>query len=159
MKNINIISYTEKYFHDCLNIIKSNTPEFFAEDEVPLFEKWLIAQENGELAHKLSEKEYYFVIESEANVVGCGGYLLVRDSDEIYLAWGMVNRKLQKLGFGKELLEFRFKDISEKYPERRIALTTTQDIAPFFIKYGFEITNVISKYYSETLDRVEMKKN
>jgi len=70
----------------------------------------------------------------------------------------MVDRKLHKKGFGKALLEFRFKDIKEKFPERRIALTTTQDIAPFFVKYGFEITKVVPKYYSETLDRVEMIK-
>jgi len=93
MKNLKIIKYNQSHFQSCLNIIKSNTPEFFAEDEFLLFEKWLIVQENGELAHKLSEKEYYFVIESEGKIVGCGGYLLVRDSDEIYgsytFLWGL----------------------------------------------------------------------
>ncbi|CAM1365343.1 GNAT family N-acetyltransferase [Tenacibaculum xiamenense] len=155
---MNIRPYKKKDRAACMEIIKSNTPEFFAMDEVPLFEEWLIAQEKGLLAHDVSEKEYYFVLEDDDNVLGCAGYLLVKNSNEIFLSWGMVNRKFQKLGYGKKLLEYRFKSISQNYPDKKIALATTQDIAPFFEKYGFKTTNIKPKFYSESLDRYEMEK-
>lgn len=155
---MNIRTYKKKDHAACMEIMKSNTPEFFAKDEVPLFEEWLVAQEKGISAHPVSEKEYYFVLEDNNNILGCAGYLLLENSNEIYLSWGMVNRKFQKLGYGKKLLEYRFESISQNFPQRKISLATTQDISPFFEKYGFKITNIKPKFYSESLDRYEMEK-
>ena len=141
-----------------MEIMKSNTPEFFATDEVPLFEEWLVAQEKGTLAYSVSEEEYYFVLEDNHEILGCAGYLVLKDANEVFLSWGMVDRKLQKMGYGKKLLEYRFQSISENFPERKISLATTQDIAPFFEKYGFKTITVKPKFYSESLDRYEMEK-
>ena len=156
---MNIRKYKKKDHVACMEIIRSNTPEFFAMDEVPLFEEWLYAQEIGTLAHTVSEKEFYFVLEENDEILGCAGYLLVKNTKEIFLSWGMVNRKFQKLGYGKKLLEYRFKSISQNFPDRKISLATTQDIAPFFEKYGFKITDIKPKFYSESLDRYEMEKS
>ena len=155
---MNIRAYQINDHTACMEIIKSNTPLFFAVDEVPLFEAWLIAQEKGLLAHPISEKEYYFIIEEGNKIVGCAGYLLAQNSGEIYLSWGMVHHEYQKHGHGKKLLEYRIKSIAQKYPDRKVCLTTTQDIAPFFEKYGFKVTHIKPKFYSESLDRYEMEK-
>lgn len=155
---MNIRRYSKKDRIACLDIIKSNTPEYFGEDEIPLFEKWLIAQEEGKLAHPVSEREFYFVLEDDGQILGCAGYLLVRNSNEIYLSWGMVHRKQHKTGLGKALLDYRFASISEKFPDRKISLATTQEIAPFFEKYGFKTTKIQPQFYSETLDRYDMEK-
>ncbi|MFK7787439.1 MAG: N-acetyltransferase family protein [Crocinitomicaceae bacterium] len=127
-----IRAYRKEDHAACMEIIKSNTPEFFGVDEIPLFEKWLVAQEKGLLDHPVSEKEYYFVLEDNNDVLGCAGYLLIENSNDIYLSWGMINRKFQKMGYGKKLLEYRFKSISQNFPDKKISLATTQDIAPFF---------------------------
>ena len=108
--------------------------------------------------YQVSEKEYYFILEDRDNILGCAGYLLVQNSNEIYLSWGMVNRKFQKLGYGKELLNYRIKSISQNFPGKKICLATTQDISSFFEKYGFKVTNIKPKFYSESLDRYEMEK-
>lgn len=148
--------YTANDHSSCMEIMRSNTPAFFAENEVELFDRWLEAQEVGRLEHPVSEKEVYFVLEKDHVILGCGGYLLVKDTNEIFLAWGMVHRQYHGTGLGKALLEFRIDAISTNHPDRVIALSTTQDIAPFFQKYGFRITHVKPRYYSSTLDRVEM---
>lgn len=153
-----IREYKKKDHVACMEIIRSNTPEFFGMDEVPLFKEWLYAQEKGDLAYSVSEKEFYFVLEENGQVLGSAGYLLLKKTNEIFLSWGMVNRKFQKLGYGKELLEYRIKSISQNFPEKKICLATTQDIAPFFEKYGFKVINIKPKFYSEFLDRYEMEK-
>ena len=155
---MNIRTYNKNDHAACMEIIKSNTPEFFAIEEITLFKEWLIAQENGVLAYPVSEEEYYFVLEVNNDILGCAGYLLVENSNEIYLSWGMVNRNFQKLGYGKKLLDYRIKSISQNFPDRKISLSTTQDIAPFFEKYGFNIINITPKFYSDSLDRYEMEK-
>lgn len=155
---MNIRKYQKKDHAACMGIIKSNTPDFFAIEEIALFKEWLIAQENGLLAYTVSEKEYYFILENNNDILGCAGYLLVENSNEIYLSWGMVKRQFQKLGYGKKLLEYRIKSISQNFPDKKICLATTQDIAPFFEKYGFKVINIKPKFYSESLDRYEMEK-
>lgn len=155
---MNIRLYTAADHNACMEAMRSNTPAYFAEDELAMFDRWLEAQEVGRLEHPVSEKEVYFVLEEDGRVWGCGGYLLVKDTDEIFLAWGMVHSSKHKLGWGKALLDFRIQHISENHPDRKIALSTTQDIVPFFEKYGFVITQVKPRYYSSTLDRVEMER-
>ena len=158
MRQMNIIPYSKAHRTSCLEIIKSNTPKYFAEDETPLFESWLIAQEEGRLAHPVSEKEFYFVMETEGQIIGCAGYLLVKESDKVFLSWGMVHQDFHKQGFGKAFLEYRFDANENDFPDRKIALATTQDIAPFFSKHGFDTVLIKPKFYSPTLDRVEMER-
>ncbi|MCT4583095.1 MAG: GNAT family N-acetyltransferase [Flavobacteriales bacterium] len=153
-----IRTYQKEDYAACMEILKSNTPQFFAMEEIPLFEEWLIAQEKGLLAYAVSEKEYYYVLEDNDEIIGCAGYLLVKNTNEIYLSWGMVNRRFQKLGYGKKLLKYRIDSISQHFPDKKIVLATTQNIAPFFEKYGFKTTNIKPKFYSESLDRYEMEK-
>ncbi len=155
---MNIRRYQKEDHVACMEIMKSNTPKFFAMDEVTLFKEWLVAQEKGTLAYSVSEKEYYFVLEDNNNILGCAGYLLVDNTNEIYLSWGMVDHRFQKLGYGKKLLEYRIKSISQNFPDKKITLATTQNIAPFFEKYGFKTTNIKPKFYSESLDRYEMER-
>jgi N-acetylglutamate synthase-like GNAT family acetyltransferase len=140
-----------------MEIIKSNTPDYFAEDEIPVFKDWLVAQEDGKIAYPVSEKEFYFVLEENNNVIGCAGYLLLKDSTKTFLSWGMVHRKFQKLGYGKKLLEHRFDSIAQNFPNKTISLATTQEIAPFFEKYGFKPTEIKPKYFSKSMDRYEME--
>ncbi len=155
---MNIRKYSKKDHMACMEIIKINTPDYFGEDEIPLFKDWLVAQEEGKLAYSVSEKEFYFVLEENNRVIGCAGYLLVKNSTKIYLSWGMVHRQFQKLGYGKKLLEYRFDSITQNFPNSIIALATTQEIAPFFEKHGFKTIEIKPKYYSESLDRYEMEK-
>lgn len=158
MENKAIIRpYQAQNKNACLNIIRSNTPLYFAQEEVPEFENWLINLEKGVLNSKNAESEFYFVLEHQTEVLGCGGYTVLSDSNEIYLTWGMVQRDYQKMGFGVQLLQYRLDSIKEKYPNHTICIATTQDIAPFFEKIGFVTTVVKPKFYSETLDRVEME--
>jgi predicted GNAT family N-acyltransferase len=133
-------------------------PKYFALDERQLFEDWLTAQEAGKLAHPVSSKEYFYIIEVNQEIVGCAGYLTVKDQSEIYLAWGMVDQKLHKAGFGKALLKYRLEEIENNYPDYKVSVATTQDIAPFFQKFGFKILNITKNYYSENLDRYDMQK-
>jgi len=155
---MNVRKYQKKDHAACMELFISNTPKFFAIEEVPIFEEWLVAQEKGLIANPISEKEYYFVLEDHNKIVGCAGYLSVKDSNEVHLSWGMVDSKFQKLGYGKELLEYRLQSISQNFPHKKICLETTQNIAPFFEKYGFKVINIEPKFYSESLDRYEMKK-
>ncbi len=156
--SLKIIPYAEECYNSCMDIFISNTPDYFAYDEQPHFEDWLKAQGNGKLAHPVSEKEFYYVLIDLNKVIGCAGFLLAKNSGEIYLSWGMVHRQFQKLGYGKLLLDYRLQSIEQSHPNKKIRLSTTQDIAPFFEHYGFKTINIKEKYYAQNLDRYEMEK-
>lgn len=140
----------------CIEIFKSNMPVFFAPHELGDFEDWLTAKDHAEIAYKSNESEYYYVVEMENTIVGCGGFYIPQNGGEARMAWGMVENSLHKKGIGRQFLEFRINQIRLINPEIGIALDTTQHSYRFFEKLGFKVTKIQKDAYAPGLDRYDM---
>jgi [ribosomal protein S18]-alanine N-acetyltransferase len=143
----------------CLELFKSNTPLFFDPTELPDFEIWLNGQDEGRLAYKQTEVEYFFVAELDNRIVACGGYYIPRAERRANMVWGMVHNEEHRKGVGSKLMEFRIQQIQAFYPNNLISLDTTQHSFQFFEKIGFIITKITNDYYAKGLHRYDMIKN
>jgi predicted GNAT family N-acyltransferase len=141
-----VLPYKEEYRSVCIEIFKTNIGPFFAEDELEEFEGFL---DN----HVGSTK--YFVVFSDDEIIGCGGFYL--KEGVVRLREGMIKKQNHKTGAGLLLLEYRLNMVREEYPDKKIAIDTTQNTEGFFKKYGFVTTNVVRDFYAIGLDKVSME--
>jgi ribosomal protein S18 acetylase RimI-like enzyme len=105
-----------------------------------------------------NEKEYFFVAEMNAKIIGCGGYYLPKNSSLAKMAWGMVHSRHHKKGFGRHLLTFRIQEIGKEAPSRSIELDTSQHTYRFFEKLGFKVVKISENGYGTGLHRYDMVK-
>lgn len=143
----------------CLQIFRSNTPTYFAEDELCDFENWLNGQDHGTLAYKTTQTEKFYIMLIDDAIVACGGFYIPRNENRGNMVWGMVDSVYHKKGFGKILLEFRIHSIKSDNPDVCISLDTTQHSFSFFEKQGFNLTKITHNYYGKGLDRYDMIRN
>ncbi|MCE3259899.1 MAG: family N-acetyltransferase [Bacteroidetes bacterium] len=155
---LNIRPYKPSDYDSCIRIFKSNLPLYFDPTELPLLEKWLLGMNDNKIVYPSNEKEYFFVAELNSEVVACGGYYLPKDNAVAKMAWGMVDHKHHKKGFGKELLMFRIDKITRDQPLRVIELDTSQHTFLFFEKTGFEVVKITENGYGPDLHRYDMIK-
>ncbi len=152
-----IIQYTPQHRASCIEIFKSNTPPYFAEEELQGLEVWLNGQDEKCVAYKNTVTEHFYVIEDDnRKIVGCGGFYIIRESLVANMTWGMVHGAYHKLGFGKRLFEHRIAEIKNMYPGSPIILDTTQHSYQFFEKQGFTTTQIREEHYGPGLDRYDM---
>jgi predicted GNAT family N-acyltransferase len=141
-----VLPYKEEYRSACIEIFKTNIGPFFAEDELGGFEDFL---DNHVGATK------YFVVFSDDEIIGCGGFYLKKGV--VRLREGMIKKQNHKTGAGLLLLEYRLNMVREEYPDKKIAIDTTQNTEGFFKKYGFVTTKVARDFYAIGLDKVSME--
>ena len=146
METPEIRLFHEQDLKACLVIFDSNIPQFFMPSERDEFIEWLAKPERD---------DYYVLIHNGA-VVACGGIYHDDDNRETGLAWGMVRNDLHKQGFGSVLSLFRLDVISQKYPDYRQQLVTSQHTTAFYEKLGFEIVSVEKDGFGPGLDNCKM---
>jgi len=151
---ITIKEYLPEHKDRLLQIFESNIPLYFADEELPLFFNFL--------DRDALQRGLYSVIFNDDTIVGCGGIALNQPSKytnelHVIMTWGMIDNKVHKNGFGKELLLFRIKQAKELYPEVKIALGTTQYTFPFFEKYGFKTVAYEKDHWAKGLDLYQME--
>lgn len=151
----NIRHYTSQDREACLELFRSNMPKFFDPTELPLFERFLDAQEKGISGKAAHSNEHYFVLADEETVVGCGGIAL-KDNNTVCMAWGMVGNSLHKKGYGAQLLEYRIARSKALYPTAKIGLDTTQHSEGFFARFGFKTWKITKDFYAPGMDRYDM---
>jgi ribosomal protein S18 acetylase RimI-like enzyme len=125
----------------CLKLFRSNVPKFFA------------PHEENEFAEFLEKPDFYFVLEQDSQLLGCGGYG-VSDSTG-YLAWGMVDHSQHGTGLGKRLLLERLNLLCQ-HDLQKIILDTSQHTFGFFEKLGFVTQKVTRDGYGTGLHRYDM---
>ena len=153
-----IRSYTPADKKFCIDVFKSNMPQFFDEEELPPFIEWLERQERGVPGHSGSMEDHYYVIELEdKGIIGCGGIYVAKDVKEVRFAWGMIHADYHKKGFGTALYKFREQKMKEGWPDHSITLGTSQHTFPFYERMGMKVINMIPKGYGDDLDRYDMK--
>lgn len=148
----------------CLEVFKSNCPKFFDKSELEMFDKWLDHQVSEHVIYQSptyanSEKDAYYVVEvPEFGIIGCGGFYIVKGLNEARLAWGMIDAKFHRKGFGTALYHYRREIIKRDWPNHVLTLGTSQHTYSFYVKMGLTVTAILKSGYGEDLDRYDMKK-
>lgn len=154
--NVKVRSYQKSDKHGCMEAFKSNVPLYFTHEEISQFEMFL----DNFLIRSMTEKNYiqtfYYVVEQNKKIIGCGGFGDKEGTSNITLAWGLIHKDVHKQGFGEKLLAHRLNEIQKLYPGAPVLIDTTQFSYPFFEKFGFETTKITKDFYAPGMDRYDM---
>ena len=137
--------YTIKDRSPCLEVFRSNVPDYFT------------ASDEQEFARFLDRLPGPFcIVEIGGGVAACGGLALNDPEPNVAtLCWGMVAANLHRHGIGRALLELRMQILTTEYPStKRVRVNTTQVAQPFFQRHDFAVIDVESDGYGAGLDRV-----
>ena len=141
--------YNNNFRTNCLDLFKSNVPNFFDPSEEILFNHYL----------QKDNVNYFLLFNSNNQLMAAGGYELEKTLNTIALTWGMVHIRYHKKGYGKSLVEFRLKSIANYYPQFDVVLNTSQKTFRFYEKLGFKLVSIKKDYYGVGLDRYDMIKS
>jgi GNAT superfamily N-acetyltransferase len=142
---MNIRSYSQSDRHACLEILESNTPEFFIPTDCDGYATFLDNLPGP-----------YFVLEQFGQIAACGGWAL--DTAGVAdLTWGMVRRKFHRRGLGRELLRFRLNAIRNDGRATLVRVRTAQLVEGFFVREGFSVVDVVLNGFGTGLDKVTME--
>lgn len=130
----------------CLQILRSNVPEYFYESDLADFERFLDHLPGP----------FFVVTGPQAIIIACGGIARGKTGPtEAVLCYGMVNGARLRQGVGKELLRKRLEVFLPLQPQiERITVNTTQKIEGFFEKFGFCVAEREPDGFGPGLDRV-----
>jgi hypothetical protein len=145
MTDLHFRPYTHADEDVCIEIFKSNTPQFFGSHELADFQKFLDTLPCP-----------YYVVTRKNEVLACGGYGFDNTKNTVVLAWGMARRDVHKQGLGTFLLLERLKQIYKDCGDTIVDIDTSQHSRGFFERFGFEAGDVTEDYYAPGLHRVDM---
>lgn len=153
--SIQIYEYKASDKKNCVDAFTSNVPLFFTEAEIIQFAEWLDSV-HGDGIDSAAAHNYYYVLTDGDVFVGCGGFGYNEETKVATLAWGFVERKFHRKGYGEKLLTYRLDKIKVLYPGATIQIDTTQFSFSFFIKYGFTTEKITKDFYAPGMDRYDM---
>lgn len=129
-----------------LNLIRLNTPQYFAPSEEAEF--------NFYLQHYL---ENYFVVEKNGQIIGSGGINYFNDKTEARISWDIIHPAFQGKGIGTVLTRFRLNHLRDNSPVKVVYVRTSQLVYPFYQKMGFQLEKTQADFWAPGLDLYQMK--
>jgi ribosomal-protein-alanine N-acetyltransferase len=143
---IRIRAYETNDKEDVLNLIRLNTPAFFAADEEAGLNKYLE-----------TERELYYVLEHDGKIVGCGGINFVCGKLVAKISWDIFHPDYQGKSLGTKLLKHRMEKLSSMDSIQKIIVRTSQVAYKFYEKQGFEVFEIIKDYWADGFDMYNME--
>lgn len=133
---------------DVIELLKLNTPQYFAPEEEQDFSVYLD-----------NRREDYFVVETEGEVIGAGGINYTDEGKTAYISWDVFHPKAQGKGWGTQLVLYRIGLIKQNPAIVLIRVRTSQMVYTFYEKCGFELKEVVPDYWAKGFDlyRMEVK--
>ncbi|MGN6510399.1 MAG: GNAT family N-acetyltransferase [Chitinophaga sp.] len=145
---MNVTRYTSTYREACIDIFKSNQPQYFAAEELPGFLAWL---------DNYTDKNPYFMVKDGNEAVACGGIYLDENKNEAGLAWGMVHARHHKKGYGKQFTLYRLALLQETWPAAVHRIETSQHTQGFYAKMGFRTVEIEENGFADGIDKYVMQ--
>ena len=131
---------------DVMELIRRNTPEYFA------------AEEEIDLSDYLDrEIELYYVLVTNDRIVGCGGINFADGGTVGKISWDMVHPQYRGKPLGTRLLRHRIEKLEAMRSVRRITVRTSQLAFGFYEKRGFELKGIEKDYWAEGFDLYRME--
>jgi N-acetylglutamate synthase-like GNAT family acetyltransferase len=129
--------YQKSDFAAVINLLRLNTPNYFSQEEE---EDLIYFLEN--------EREQYYVVSINNEIVGCGGYNISEDKSTGIICWDIVHPNFQGKSVGRSLLNYRITQIKNVKSIRKITVRTSQLVYQFYEKQGFELIEIVEDYWS-----------
>ncbi len=145
-KMISIRPYRAEDKAQLIQLIRSNTPEYFAPEEEADFVSYLD-----------NEIEDYFVVERNEEIVGCGGVNYAENRSVGIISWGMIHPELHGNRIGTVLLQYRLDFLKNTESVKRITVRTSQLTYRFYEKNGFRLVDTKKDFWAEGLDLCYME--
>lgn len=99
---VQIRKYTDSDLEAVLAILRLNTPLYFSPEE------------ESELLYYLeNEVEHYFVLETERQVIGSGGFNFSGKRTTAKISWDLLHPAFQRKSLGSRLLKYRLKQLQQ----------------------------------------------
>jgi len=140
-----IRKYSNEDKDKILGLLKLNIPKYFDPSE-----------ENDLKNYLDKEVEDYFVVELESVIVGAGGINYFPEEKIARISWDMIHPDYQGKGVGKSLIKYRIDYIKAKNLFKIIEVRTSQLVADFYNKMGFELVNIEKDYWAKDYDLYQM---
>lgn len=138
--------YTTSDQKEVLELLRLNTPTYFHPSE----EEDLIKYLNH-------ERECYFVLEHDNQIVGCGGFNLgFNNNKTARISWDMVHPDKHGYGIGSKLTNYRIECLKKHEGLEEIIVRTSQHAHLFYAKFGFKLDNKIDHFWSQGFHLYEM---
>jgi predicted GNAT family N-acyltransferase len=138
-------TWTPEDREKCLDVFRTNMPNYFFTAEEDGFAKFLDAPDCE-----------YFVVEDGDEVVACGGFHVNSEEREASMVWGMVRQDRHKRGIGTLLLLGRLQKIAAMPEVTHVHMDTSQFTFKFYERFGFVVESVKKDGYLPGLDRYDM---
>ncbi|MES2678939.1 MAG: GNAT family N-acetyltransferase [Bacteroidota bacterium] len=140
-ENVLIREYKKEDQPLVLNLLRLNTPAYFAPGE------------EKDFAHYLEQElEFYYVIEVNKIVVGCGGINFSGDLCTGKISWDILHPEFHGRGLGTALLQHRLQKLKAFKDLRRIVVRTSQLAYRFYEKSGFSLIEKKADYWAKGFD-------
>lgn len=141
-----IREYSATDMENVLALIRLNTPLYFGYEEEPHFIHYLNC-----------ETEYYFVVEAENKIVGCGGFNFAENNKIAKISWDIFHPQYQGKSLGTALLNYRINRIKQFDSVEKIKVRTSQQAWKFYEKNGFRLLETIKDYWAPGFDLYNME--
>jgi len=148
--SISIREYETKDKNEVINLLRFNTPKYFA------------VEEEEDLSNYLAtEREIYYVLLYDQQIVGCGGINFADSKTTGKISWDIFHPDYQGKSLGSKLLKYRIEKLNSMDGIQRITVRTSQVAYQFYEKQGFELFEIKKDYWAEGFDmyHMEYKKN
>ena len=123
---------------DVINLFRLNTPLYFSKEE-----------EDDLIYFLENEREQYYVVSINEEIVGCGGYNFSEDKSIGVICWDIVHPNFQGKSVGRNLLNYRITQIKNVNSIRKITVRTSQLVYRFYEKQGFILLEIVPDYWSK----------
>ncbi len=140
-----IRAYQSKDFAALMKLFDQNAPQYFALEEKQDFKDYL-----------QQHLEWYFVIEIDEEIIGCGGVNFKENKTQAFISWDLIHPDFQRKGFGKELLQFRISKIKKVQSVENIYVRTSQFVYLFYEKNGFYLIGILKNYWAKNYHLYDM---
>ena len=127
-------------------IFSLNVPKYFDKKELDDFKKYFNSK----------NLESYFIIESQGNVVGGGGYAY-ENMKTARICWLFIDPDYHGLGFGKKLVNYCIKILKNNRRLNLIEVETSNLTYKFYEKLNFKIEYIKKDYWPNNDDLYFMK--
>jgi [ribosomal protein S18]-alanine N-acetyltransferase len=128
-----------------LEILRLNTPRFFDH-----------AEEQDFLHYLTHQREEYFVVEVEGQVVGSGGINYFPQEQLARLSWDLIHPDYHGRVLGRQLTRYRLGRLFGQPGLQRIVVRTTQHAWPFYQKQGFELEKIEKDFWVPGFDLYQL---
>ncbi len=138
--------YTPKDKEAVIQLLNSNTPEFFDDSEKEDLVKYLE-----------SEVEDYFVVEENLQIIGAGGINYFLKENTACISWDIISPDSQGKGIGSKLTRHRIKHLNKNNEIDLIVVRTSQLVHKFYERMGFKLVKVEADFWADGYDLYQME--